>query len=143
MPCHTRDCNGKAIGIEDKCDMCYNMKEKTDYSLEDYEEMAKQVRHKVWHKTDRPVSLREMKDEMSQTYREFCKEEEKDRRENGYSLKQSRKGPIHSLGQEGFFLVVKELANDPCLKGPDRVDFTKTCSHRLARRYFDDIFIVF
>ena len=126
MPCHTRDCNGKAIGIEDKCDKCYNLKERTDYSMEDYAELAKQVRHRAWFKTDRPMSLQEMKKEMSTTYRQFCKDEEKAMHAAGYKGKHTRSGPIHSLGQEGFYLVVQELARDPLLKGPDGVEFSAT-----------------
>ena len=61
MPCHTKDGNGNCVGIQDKCDMCYNEKEQTNYAWEDYAEMAKQVRHKKWFKTYRPVSLQEMK----------------------------------------------------------------------------------
>ena len=55
MPCHTRDKDGKAIGIQDKCDMCYNYVEKTDHS---YAAMAKQVQRKKWFKTDKPVEMK-------------------------------------------------------------------------------------
>ena len=72
--------------------------------------MAKEKRHKIWNKTDRPQTPWEIKKEVVKNYQEFCHEERLKMKAAGYKGKAVKRGPIQSMGQEGFLLVVNEMS---------------------------------
>ena len=49
MPCYKKNQAGQACGIEDRCCPCHNFNENTDYKDDTYQEVAKQIRHKIWN----------------------------------------------------------------------------------------------
>ena len=61
MPRHTKDANGQAIGIEDRCDHCYNFNEDTNHGEEQYNAKAKKVRCRRFNRMEKLKCVDEMK----------------------------------------------------------------------------------
>ena len=61
MPCRTYNKDKKAVGIENKCDCCYHFNGSTSYGEEEYNAIAKKVRHRRFNRVDELKGVDEMK----------------------------------------------------------------------------------
>ena len=84
MPCRTYNKENKAVGIEDKCDCCYNFNESTNHGEEEYIQMARNERYKKWNRTERPKTPWEIKKEVAKSYQDFCHDERNKLKAAGY-----------------------------------------------------------